>query len=337
MNRHVYAILTLVSVCALWGLGSCTKSGSGQLYRVNRLLMGTLVQITVVGTSEKAKAACQAVIDEIERVENLTSFHKPSALTRLNEHAGMGPTKTNAELLELLQRSLGMARQTHGAFDPTIGTLSRLWNFSGGGPRLPSRAEITQALAKIGWKKVTIDAEAGTVTLPDRGMAFDLGAIAKGYALDRAAAVLKQHGISAALVNAGGDILALGMKGPNQPWRVGVQAPREMNSIVAVAELNNRVIVTSGDYERFFEKDGTRYHHILSPRTGYPARGVQSVTIVSADGVTADSLATAVFVSGVQRGLREVESMAGVEGLLIDSAGKLHLSSGAGSIFNLQR
>jgi thiamine biosynthesis lipoprotein len=324
----------LAAVCVAFALVSCTKPDSN-LYRMNRLLMGTLVQITVAGTSENAKAACQAVVDEIGRVENLTSFHKPSALTRLNERAGMGPTKTDPELLALLRKSLAIARRTHDAFDPTIGPISRLWHFSAGDPRLPSREEVAHALSQTGLDKVKIDAAAGTVTLLDKGMALDLGGIAKGYALDRAAAVFKRHGIHAALVNAGGDILALGMKGPDRPWRVGVQAPRKANSIIAAVELKDRVIVTSGDYERFFEKDGVRYHHILSPRTGYPAKGVRSVTVVSKDGVTADSLATAVFVMGVKKGLQEVESTAGVEALIVDSSGRIHLSSGAAPLFDL--
>ncbi|MEJ2718400.1 MAG: FAD:protein FMN transferase [Deltaproteobacteria bacterium] len=306
------------------------------LYKVNRLLMGTLVQITVVGTDPNAKAAAQAVIDEIQRVENLTSFHKPSALTRINDHAGKGPIKANAEMLTLIQDSIRLSRETKGAFDPSLGPVSRLWNFSAGEPRLPAASEIAQALTKVGLDRIEIDPAAGTIWLAEPGMALDLGGIAKGYVLDRARVVLEKFGVKGALVNAGGDILAVGEKAPGKPWRVGVQDPRHGNAIVAVASVKDKVVVTSGDYERFFMKNGKRYHHILDPRTGYPATGLRSVTIVASDGLTADALATGVFVLGPDEGLKLVESIPGVEALLIDSTGRVRLSSGAASIFELR-
>jgi len=318
-------------------LFSCSGNDQDGLYRVNRLLMGTYVQITLPGTSERVKEAAQAVVDEIKRVEDLTSCHKPSDLTAINDASGRGPLQINEELLGLLREGLTIAGETGGTFDPTVGPLTRLWDFSAGEPRLPERSEIEKAVAKVGWKRIRIAPATGTVFLPEAGMALDLGAVAKGYALDRAAAVIRQFGLTGGLVNAGGDVLALGEKGPGKPWRVGVQDPRDGKSIIAVAALKNRVIVTSGDYERFFIKDGTRYHHILDPRTGYPAQGLRSVTIVANRGVTADAVATAVFVLGPKRGLELIETMKGVEGLVIDSDAEIRMSSGAAPLFQIMR
>ena len=188
--------------------------------------MGTLVQVTIPGAEATAKAVAEDIFSELKRVEDLTSFHKPSGLTKINDQSGNGPIKADPELLSLIGESLRFAKETQGAFDPTVGPLTRLWNFSAGDPRLPSGSEITAALAKIGWRRVTIDSTAGTITLPDPGMALDLGGIAKGYALQRAAAIIRKRGISAALVNAGGDVLVVGEREPGKPWRIGVQDPR---------------------------------------------------------------------------------------------------------------
>jgi thiamine biosynthesis lipoprotein len=237
-------------------------------------------------------------------------------------------------VLSLVAQALKIAERTSGAFDPTVGALSRLWQFSGTAEaRLPSESEIREALTKVGWNKVIIDAQAGTIVLPDTGMALDLGGIAKGYALNRVAEILRNAGAASALVNIGGDILALGEKQPGKPWLVGVEDPRNPRGITAVAPLKNRVIVTSGDYQRFFTKDGKRYHHIIDPKTGYPADRLQSVTIVGPIGATLQPAGTATFVLGVEKGTRFIESMEDAKGFLIDAEGKTHLTEGAKSVF----
>jgi thiamine biosynthesis lipoprotein len=291
--------------------------------------MGTFVEVTVKDTRDKAKRAVRAVFDEMRRVEDLTSFHKPSDLTRINASAGSGAMQANPELVALVNESLKFARETDGAFDPTLGPLAELWNFSGGEPRLPQDSEIKTALGKKGWSRVKTDTSAGSITLPEKQMSLDLGGIAKGYSLDRARLVLQRLGVKAALINAGGDILAIGEKTPGKPWRIGVQDPRNPRGLVAVAEIRDGVIVTSGDYERFFLRDGKRYHHILNPETGYPTTGLRSVTIIAPNGVRADAMATAIFGLGVKRALEYMESTPGVEGFLIDADGKMFLSSGA--------
>jgi len=300
--------------------------------------MGTIVEVMVVGPRDKAKAATEAVFEELKRVDGLTSFHKSSALTDVNLAAGTGPVRTNPELLELIKHSLDLAVRTSGAFDPTLGPLSRLWNFSGEGEaRIPAAEEVREALKRTGLHKVTVHPEAGTVSLAEKGMLLDLGGIAKGYALDRARLVLEKLGPTGALVNAGGDIVALGEKAPGELWRVGVQDPRNPRGIVAVAVIKDKYVVTSGDYERFIKKDGVRYHHILDPRTGYPARGIQSVTVIANDGVTAQTMAKAPFVMGREAGLKFLESLPGLEALIIDSEGNQFMTPGAPNFLTPQR
>jgi FAD:protein FMN transferase len=330
-SRFLLAIILMVPL-----LPSCSGTGSPPLHKSSRLLLGTLVEVTISGYAEKAGSATQAVFDEIKRVEDLTSFHKPSGLTEINDAAGRGPVKADAELLDLIDLSLHTAEKTGGAFDPSVGVLSRLWSFSGGESRLPDQSEIADALTKVGWNRIKIDRSNGTIDIPEKGMALDLGGIAKGYALDRAARVLRQHGITSALVNAGGDVLVVGEKEPGKPWRVGVQDPRNPRDVVAVVAVKDRIILTSGDYERFFVKDGKRYHHILDPKTGYPAEGVESVTLVARTGVTAEPLGATVFVKGIAEGLKYVQSLGDVEAMAVDGNGEIHTTPGGRSVFELK-
>ena len=325
----------VIAVVAALLLASCSSNEPPPLYKSSRFLMGTLVQVTIPGAEATAKAVAEDIFSELKRVEDLTSFHKPSGLTKINDQSGNGPIKADSELLSLIGESLRFAKETQGAFDPTVGPLTRLWNFSAGDPRLPSGSEITAALAKIGWRRVTVDSTAGTITLPDPGMALDLGGIAKGYALQRAAAIIRKRGISAALVNAGGDVLVVGEREPGKPWRIGVQDPRNERSMVAVANLKDCVVQTSGDYERCFIADGKRYHHILNPATGYPADGLQSVTVVAPTGMS--TVTAGIFVLGVEEGLKYIESMPNVHGFLIDFEGRIHKSAGAESIFDFKQ
>ena len=324
----------LAMVAALL-LASCSSKEPPPLYKSSRFLMGTLVHVTIPGAESTSNAVAEAIFSELKRVEDLTSFHKPSGLTEINDQSGNGPIKADSELLSLIGESLRFAKETQGAFDPTVGPLTRLWNFSAGDPRLPSSPEIAAALAKIGWRRVTVDSAAGTITLPDRGMALDLGGIAKGYALQQAAAVIRKRGISAALVNAGGDVLVVGEREPGKPWRIGVQDPRNERAMVAVANLKDCVVQTSGDYERCFIADGKRYHHILNPATGYPADGLQSVTVVAPTGMS--TVTAGIFVLGVEDGLKYIESMPNVQGFLIDFEGRIHKSAGAESIFDFKQ
>ncbi len=330
--RLVLILFMIPALC------SCGSDESGMIARVSRVAMGTLVEISAVGSPDRTKPAIEAAFDEIRRVENLTSFHKVSGLTQINDSSGETHVKSDAELVDLIRKSVRFSEYSDGAFDITIGSIGRLWNFSGElGPRLPDRSEIEKLLPTVGSKLLKIDSDQNLVFLPVKGMALDLGAIAKGYGLDRAAETLRRMGIGSGLVNAGGDIVAFGKKAPDKPWRIGIQDPRNPGGILAVGEINDRAVVTSGDYERFFMDADRRYHHILDPKTGYPAEGLQSVTIVAPDGVTADAMSTAVFVLGKDKGLALIETMPDVAGLVVDRHGSVFMSEKARHMFELKQ
>ncbi len=320
--RPQWVILLLLVVAGLvWWRA---PGGERQLVRT-ALIMGTLVELKVFGTNEdELERATAAAFAEMRRVEALlTSYRPESEISRLSRAAG--PFIVSEETAALLQRGQLLARQTGGAFDLTLGQLKQVWGIESDRPLVPSQAELQAALTAIGPEALQI--EGRSVSKRSAELQVELGGIAKGYAVDRVLEMLRQAGVTSAAVNAGGDIGLLGAK-QGQPWRIAIQHPRKTGELLTVLPLVNRAVVTSGDYERYFERNGIRYHHIFDPRTGSPARGCQSVTVVAADAATADALATAAFVLGPQQGLRLLERLPEVEGLLVGRDGGIFQTSG---------
>jgi len=309
-------------------------SGSEKLYRDARPLMGTIVEISICHTEEpQALIVLQKAFEEMARIENMMSqYREGSEISRINAQAFGHPVKVSDELFDLLQESVKYNEITQGAFDISVGPLMKLWPFYKEEIVLPSPQKITAALRSVGTDKSRLDAREKTVEFSQPSMALDLGGIAKGYAVDRAIKVIKAAGVKCALVNAGGDLYALGKKPDGKNWRMGVQHPRELDRLVCAFDIENEAIATSGDYERFFIKDGRRYCHILDPTTGMPATGSVSVTIRANNATQADALATGVFVLGPEKGLDLVESLPGVEGAVIFQGGdgKLQVSISSG-------
>ena len=233
------------------------------------------------------------------------------------------------EVIYVLQEALRIAERTSGAFDPTIGPLVNLWDIGGDNSQVPSQQAIDHARSLVEWRLVEIDSQRGTVYLPKQGMALDLGGIAKGYAADELVAIAQEAGIQQALFDLGGNIYAFGTKADGTPWRVGVKDPAQPGGSPALAlAVQDRSVVTSGMYERFFEQEGIRYHHILYPATGYPVwNDIQSVTIVSKSSLLADALSTSVFVLGREKGLALLESE-DAEGVIIGEDNLVYPTSG---------
>ncbi|MCP3914405.1 MAG: FAD:protein FMN transferase [bacterium] len=290
-------------------------------------VMGTELIIEVIGPDRAAlDRALDAAVLEIQRVEDMMTSWRDSPLVRMNAKAGGGPQVVPAELARLVARGTEISRATDGAFDQTFASVGKLWDFKRDPPLLPDADTIRAALAKVGFDRVAVDLDANTIDLP-AGTAIGLGGIAKGYGVDRAMAVLMKHGVEHAFVNAGGDLKALGRK-HGELWRVAIRHPRKRGEVLALIPVSNTCLVTSGDYERFFEREGKRYHHILDPRTGYPATGCMSATVLAPDAAFADALATASCVLGTKRALEIVESLPRVEALLVGLDGEVHKSSG---------
>ncbi len=292
-------------------------------------LMDTHVDVTIYSAStQAAQTAMGAMFEEMQRLEGLLSRHiQGSDLHRINAAAGEAPVQVRPETIFVLKRALEFAALSEGAFDPTVAPLLELWGFGGAAPAVPSVAQLARALELVDYRMVELDEELKTVFLPRRGMKLDLGGIAKGYIVDRGLELARGAG-SAAFINAGGDISVLGRKPGGGDWRIGVQDPRDSGSLVAIINLDAGSVATSGDYQRFFEVEGERFHHILDPDTGMPASGLFSVSIVAPDATTADALATSVFVLGQARGMALVEGLPGVEALIVNEKGELLLSSG---------
>lgn len=302
---------------------------AAELVTRSRAMMGTVFRVMVLpkDSRDAAGAAAELVLDEAARVELMMSEWKPgSALSKVNAQAGVEAVAVPAELFEVLRRAMDVAVATDGSFDASWAALWSLWRFDRP-PRVPSRDEVAARLPLVNYRNVVLDPGARSVFLRRRGMLLGLGGIAKGYSLDRGAALLRKRGFQNFIIYAGGQVFASGTRG-SRPWRVGIQDPRNPARWFAVLELRDASLSTSGDYERFFTVDGVRYHHILDLRTGFPARGCRSVTVLASDGMTADALSTAAFVLGPKGGMRLLQRFPGAEGVVIDDENRVHLSAG---------
>jgi FAD:protein FMN transferase len=291
--------------------------------------MGTVFQVTVVPGDRRAAAsdAADAVLDDVARLELMMSEWKPrSALSKVNDHAGIEAVTVPAELFQVVRRGVDVAVASDGAFDPSWAALWGLWRFDRPA-RVPSREEVAARLPLVGYRDVVLDTGASSVFLRRRGMLLGLGGIAKGFALDRGAALLRERGFRDFIIYGGGQVYAAGTRDP-RPWRVGIQDPRNPKRWFAILELRDASLSTSGDYEHSFVVDGVRYHHVLDPQTGFPARGCRSVTVLASDGMTADALSTALFVLGPKNGLRRLRQFPGVEAVIVDDQNRVHLSEG---------
>ena len=260
------------------------------------------------------------IFARIHEIERRMSFFRPdSDIVRINAAAGIAPVQVNDDVFLLIERALDHAEMSGGAFDPTIGPLVSLWGIGGDDPRIPSQEEINAVLPLINWRDVELNSEQGTVFLRQPGMALDLGAIAKGYAADEAAEIIRRARLRRGLVDLGGNVVTHGVKQDRTPWRVGLQNPLgERGTYVGVISGWDMTVVTSGVTERYFIYDGLRYHHLFSPFDGYPARtGLLSATIVGTVSMDADALSTSIFVLGYERGRDLVESLMGVEAIFI--------------------
>lgn len=290
--------------------------------------MGSDTSIQVWGDDQAAcDAAVADALAEIRRLEvMLTDWKQDSALMDVNHAAGQRPVKVPPELLFLVKRSLQISELTGGAFDISFAGAGKLWNWRAPDPRVPTDEEVKASLANVGWRGIEVNEKESTVFLTKPGMRIGLGAIAPGYAGDMAMNRIKAHGIRTAVVDMSGDLMIVGEKDALRP--VSIRHPRKPGEMIAVVPVVNCGVSTSGDYERFFIKDGRRYGHIIDPRTGYPADRCQSVTIIAPVLGFADGLATGVFVLGPEEGMKLVESLEGVEAIIVGADGTVTVSKG---------
>ncbi|MDQ6685437.1 MAG: FAD:protein FMN transferase [Pseudomonadota bacterium] len=290
-------------------------------------IMGTAIRVELwADDARSGRAAIDAVLQEMHRIDRAMSPHKAdSELSRINREAAAKPVRLSDEMATLVGRALEFSRFTDGAFDITYAAVGQLYDYCRG--VRPSVQALEAARADVGHGLLDFDATAKTLRFTRPGMRIDLGGFAKGHAVDNAARLLRERGIAHANVAAGGDSRVIGDR-RGRPWTIGIRDPRHEGAVAAVLPLEDVSISTSGDYERYFDADGERFHHLIDPATGRSPSGLHSVTVLADDGLTSEAMSKAVFVLGIERGLRLVESLRGVDAVAIDAEGALHFSQG---------
>jgi thiamine biosynthesis lipoprotein len=290
-------------------------------------VMGTAIGVLLwCDDRSTGEAAIGAVMAEMRRIDGAMSPYKPdSELSRINREAARRAVPMSAEMFTLLERSLHFSRLSGGVFDITYAAVGHLYDYRRG--IAPSDGQLARARRAVGYHGLILDAAARTVRFATAGMRIDLGGFAKGHAVELGAAILRRFGIGHGIVSAGGDSRIVGDR-RGRPWTIGVRDPRRAGQVVAVLPLEDVAVSTSGDYERYFETDGVRHHHLIDPRSGRSPSSVRSVTIVAGDGLTSEAMSKTVFVLGAADGLRLIEAQQGVDAVIVDDAGRLHYSTG---------
>ncbi len=291
-------------------------------------IMGTDVTLTVVARSaEEGEVAINAGMTELRRLDAMMSlFKSTSEITQVNLAAGKHPVKVSKEMIEVVEDGEKISKLSNGIFDLSIGPLVVLWQMRLKEGRIPTDSEIARIKRLVNYKNIIVDKKASTIFLKKAGMIMDFGGM-KGYTADKVAEIFKQRGITNAVIAVAGDIWVLGRRDDGMPWRIGVQHPREHDKVMAILNLSDKYVSTSGDYERFVIKENKRYHHIIDPRTGKPSKGVISATLVGDKGAFIDPLTKVPFILGPEEGLKIVRQ-AGAEAIIVDDQGKVYTTDG---------
>jgi thiamine biosynthesis lipoprotein len=318
--RQLFAFAPLLLVLCLSFSSPCFA-----LLKEGRSLLGTIVEITVISPDEsKAQSGMDSAFGEIRRIENLMSFYQPdSEISRINRTPARRRVEVGKEVFGLLQHAQTISRLTQGAFDITFSPLWHLWGQCAKEKRLPSSQELMRAKGLVDYRRVRLHERTHEVELTQTGVKVNLGGIAKGYALSRAGEILRDAGLHNFLINMGGDILAAGEGREGKGWRIGIQHPRKCREFIGVLVLKDCFALTSGDYERYFQIKGGRYHHIIDARSGYPASGCSAVTILTPQLTKGYLPSIAIFLLGPDEGIRLLEAHPEMAGLIITPKGRV--------------
>ena len=319
--RLVFTIIVAVGM-VLWGIMRSYNAYRFHLEKQTRLMMGTYITVSVVGPRKITSSAINSALDRIQEIDvKFNPRNHKSPLYAFNQN---NVAITDPEILNLIQVAQEVSKESNGAFDITVAPLVELWGFYSKSYRLPQDKEIKECLRKVGYQHLILNK--GKLEKDNPDVQIDLGGIAKGYALSEAVKVLKTQGITFGLIDAGGDVYALGRKG-KKLWKIGIKDPRQ-EGIFGYVEVEDSAVVGSGDYERFFKQNEKRYHHIFNPKTGYPTEGVISVTLIYSDPVLAQAWTKIPFVLGAKQGLELLEKIPGMEVLVITDSREKLFSSG---------
>lgn len=302
---------------------------SQQIFKKEQSLLGSPFEITVVATdSVQAKLYTDLAISEVKRIENLVSDWIPTTqISQVNQNAGIKPIKVDQEVFDLVERAIKISKLTSGAFDISYASMDKIWKFDGSMKQLPTEEAIKKSVEKVGYQNIILNPTDKTIFLKNKGMKLGLGGIAQGYIADKIKEVLQEKGCTSGLVNVSGDINTWGKQPNGQPWTVGIINPMNKNKVFATFILDDSAVETSGSYEKFVIFNGKRYSHIIDPRTGYPASGIVSVSVFAKQTELADALATGIFVLGIEVGLDLVNQLNGIDCIIVDDKGGVHVSN----------
>ncbi len=330
------ALILGLCILALLSAGCAPEAKAAAMKEKSEFIFGTLVSLKLYEPVDDA--VFQAVFDDLRDVDNrMTVKGIASELIAVNQAAGKAPVTVSEDTYHVIDVAKQYAEASQGAFDITVYPIVSLWNIGTDQARVPSPAEIEAGLKNIGYEDLVLDPAARSVFLKRPGMGLDLGGIAKGYAADRTAQKLKSMGIERGIINLGGNIIALGSKADGSPWKIGIQNPMsDRGEYIGIVEAVDQTVVTSGVYERYFEKDGKRYHHIIDTATGYPAENeLAGVSILTSSSIDADALSTTCFVLGTEKALAFVKDRPGIDVLFITKDKRVIMTPGFKKLFKL--
>ena len=287
--------------------------------------MGSRFDISIVARdTATANAYIDTVVAEVTRIENLISDWRPQTqVSEVNRNAGIRPVKVDREVFELAERALYLSRLTDGAFDISFAAMDRIWKFDGSMTGMPSPEAIKKSVEKVGYENILLDSANSTIFLKREGMKIGFGALGEGYAADKCRDLMIAKGVRAGIVNGSGDMSAWGRHPGGDSWKIGVTNPIDNNGLFAVLPLENEAAVTSGSYEKYVMFNGRRYAHIINPKTGYPASGLSSVTVLGPGAEFANGLSTSIMVLGKRKGLKLLKAFPQYRGILVDDEGKV--------------
>jgi FAD:protein FMN transferase len=306
-------------------------SAIGQIVHKRKLsMLGSPFEITVIAKDTlQANEYINLAVSEVKRIENQISDWIPTTpISEINRNAGKKAVKVDDEVFGLVQRAIKISKLTNGAFDISYASMDKIWKFDGSMTVMPTPEAIKKSVEKIGYQNIILDDLEKTIFLKQEGMKLGLGGIGQGFIADKIKALLQEKGCTSGLVNVSGDINTWGKQLDGKSWTVGIINPMNKNKVFATFPLFDSAVETSGSYEKYVIFNGIRYSHIIDPRTGYPAKGVVSVSVFAKQTEVADALATGVFVLGVEVGLDLINQIKGIECIIVDDKGKIHTSKG---------
>lgn len=299
-------------------------------------VLGTLINLRAYGNAPET--AIEEAFEKLNDIDDkMSAFKENSEISKINSGAGVKAESVSNDTYFVVKKALEYSKILEGTFDPTIRPLVKLWGIGTKQEKIPKEVEIENALEFVNYNDVLLEEKNNSIILRKENQALDVGGIAKGFAADEVRNIFIKHKVKSALIDLGGNIFALGNKIDNTPWRVGIQNPfKPRGEFIGILNVVNKSIVTSGNYERYFIKDGRRFHHIIDPKTGYPSKSkIISATIVSNDSIDGDGLSTGIYILGVEKSLRIIESIEGVEAILVTEDKKVYTTSGINGIFML--